>query len=224
MLSAYLGLVLLGVFILRLRMFVDAVVRGPRGARGVSLTFDDGPHPIWTRRVLDILDEHRAKATFFVIGRKAEQHPEIIQDILDRGHAVGVHSYAHDRLFALRSGAMVRNDVCLAIDVIERLTGARPRLFRPPMGHTNPAIARVLDSLDLVTVGWTVRGGDACARATPRGVISRVRRGLRDGVVIALHDARERDVGEPVILRALPAILDAIEAAHLEVTTLREWL
>ena len=224
LLAGYVALVLSGVFVLRWRVFVDAIVRGPRGARGVALTFDDGPDPIWTRRVLDTLDAHGVRATFFVIGRKVEEHPDVVRDILTRGHAVGVHSYAHDRLFALRSPARVKADVELAVDILERATGVRPRLFRPPIGHTNPTIARVIDDLDLVTIGWTVRGGDACARSAPSAVQSRVRRGLRDGVIVALHDAPERGAREPVIVRTLPAILDAIAALRLDVIPLTRWV
>ena len=190
----------------------------------MALTFDDGPDPKWTRRVLDTLDARGARATFFVIGCKVQEHPDVVRDILARGHAVGVHSYTHDWLFALRSSARVRADVELAVDILQRATSVRPRLFRPPIGHTNPTIARVIDDLDLITIGWTVRGGDARARASPAAVESRVRRGLRDGVIIALHDAPERGVREPVIVRTLPAILDAIEAARLDVVPLARWV
>src|SRR5579884_4128476 len=139
-LAGYAGLVLGGVLRIRWRVFVDAVVRGPRGARGVALTFDDGPHPKWTPRVLDLLAERGAKATFFVVASKAERHPEVVRAILDAGHAVGLHSYAHDRLFALRREARVRADLEKGLAALETITGARPTLFRPPVGHTNPAI------------------------------------------------------------------------------------
>src|SRR6185436_2618560 len=75
-LVAYLAYVTAGVLVLRWRMFVDALVRGPKGARGVALTFDDGPHPVHTPRVLDVLEKAGARATFFVIGRKVEAHPD----------------------------------------------------------------------------------------------------------------------------------------------------
>ena len=224
LLAGYVALVLSGVFVLRWRVFVDAIVSGPRGTRGVVLTFDDGPDPVWTRRVLDILDAHGACATFFVIGHKAERFPDVVRDILARGHTVGVHSYAHDRLFALRSSVRVRADIALAVDVLERVTGVRPLLFRPPIGHTNPVIARAIDALDLVPVGWTVWGGDACSWATPGAVVVRVRRGLRDGAIVALHDAPERGGREPVIVRALPSILDAIAAARFPIVALGAWM
>ena len=93
---AYFALLLSGVFVLRLRMFADVIVRGPSEATGVVLTFDDGPDPVHTREVLDALDVHEAKATFFVIGKKAELHRDVVEEILRRGHEVGVHGFDHD--------------------------------------------------------------------------------------------------------------------------------
>jgi peptidoglycan/xylan/chitin deacetylase (PgdA/CDA1 family) len=190
----------------------------------VVLTFDDGPDPVWTPRVLDVLERAGVKATFFVIGEKAEKHPEVVQDVVRRGHTVGLHSYAHDRLFSLRSEARVARDLRRGIEVLERVTGARPVLFRPPVGHTNPVISRVADKLDLLVVGWTVSGRDGTGWATPAGVAARVRRGVRDGVIVLLHDAAERGTHEPAGPRALPRILDAIVAERLAVVPLAEWL
>ena len=221
--ALYLGLILAGVFVLRLRLFVDAIVRGPRGARGVVLTFDDGPDPEWTPKVLELLDARGAKATFFVIARKAEEHPALIREILARGHTVGVHSYDHDRLLSLRSGKRVREDLARAANVLEAITGARPVLFRPPVGHTNPVIARAAESLGLVCVGWSVSGRDG-VKAHPSRVAARVRAGLRDGAIVLLHDAAERGDREPAAPRALPEILEAIAEARLEVVALSTFL
>jgi peptidoglycan/xylan/chitin deacetylase (PgdA/CDA1 family) len=223
-LAAYVALVLAGVMTLKWRVFVDAVVRGPRGARGVVLTFDDGPHPRWTPRVLDVLDRHGAKATFFVIGWKAEQHPDLVRAILERGHAVGLHSYAHDRFFALRGERRVRADLERGSAAIERVTGRRPALFRPPIGHTNPIVSRVADALDLTVVGWTIRGRDGLAGARPDDVIDHVRRDLRDGAIVLLHDSPERGDREPAAVRALPAILDAVSSRGLRVVPLAAWM
>jgi peptidoglycan/xylan/chitin deacetylase (PgdA/CDA1 family) len=222
-LAAYAALLLGGVMVLRWRVFADAVVRGPRGARGVALTFDDGPDPKWTPRVLATLAKHGAKATFFVVGKKAEAHPEVVRAILDAGHAVGLHSYAHDRLFALRREARVREDLQRGLQVLEELTGERPTLFRPPIGHTNPIIARVADALDLTVVGWTLSGRDGVASARAGDVVARVRRDLRDGVIVLLHDAPEKGTREPAAVKALPAILDAIAAERLDVVPLAPW-
>jgi peptidoglycan/xylan/chitin deacetylase (PgdA/CDA1 family) len=223
-LIGYAALLLGGVFVLRWRVFVDAVVEGPPGCRGVALTFDDGPHPTWTPHILALLRQHGVTATFFVVGRKAETYAELVRTIQAEGHEVGLHSFAHDRLFALRSERTVREDLERGIAVLERICGRRPTLFRPPIGHTNPAVARVTDSLDLTVVGWTIGGRDGVARARADDVVRRVRPALRDGAIVLLHDSPEHGDREPAAVRALPAILDAIATERLEVVPLSTWI
>src|SRR5260370_3639174 len=93
-LAGYLALLLGGVVVLRWRVYVDAIVRGPRGARGIALTFDDGPHPSLTPRILQVLAEYRVKATFFLVARKAEAHPQVVRSILAVGHEIRLVSYS----------------------------------------------------------------------------------------------------------------------------------
>lgn len=223
-LAAYLALILCGVMMLRWRVFVDAVVRGPRGARGIVLTFDDGPHPRWTVCILQLLREHGVTATFFVVGRKVEEYPDVVRAIIEQGHAVELHSYAHDRLLSLRSERRVREDLERGIAALEKITGRRPELFRPPIGHTNPIVARVVEDLDLTVVGWTIAGRDGVTWARPSEVAARVRRDLRDGAIVLLHDAPERGDREPAAVRALPGILDAIASRGLDVVPLARWI
>jgi peptidoglycan/xylan/chitin deacetylase (PgdA/CDA1 family) len=219
----YFGFILAGVLVLRLRMFADAIVEGPFAARGVVLTFDDGPDPTTTPRVLDTLDAAGVKATFFIIGKKAAASPELVKDILARGHEVGLHSFSHDRFFSLRDAKGVRRDLELGISTLQAITGARPTFFRPPIGHTNPSIAKVADALDLTIVGWSAAGRDGVGWAKPAAVTARVRRGLRDGAIVALHDAAEKGGREPAGVAALSDILKAIDAEHLDVVPLRSW-
>jgi len=220
----YFALLLCGVFVLRLRMFADAIVRGPSDATGVVLTFDDGPDPVHTREVLDALDAHEAKATFFVIGKKAELHRDVVEEILRRGHEVGVHGFEHDRFFSLRGSKRVRADLERAIRTLENITGKTPLLFRPPIGHTNPTIARIADQLDLTMVGWSVRARDGLSRTTSDDVLARISRGLEDGAIVLLHDAPEHGTRKPAGVTALPAILERIAAKNLRVTPLSKWL
>ena len=221
--TAYVAIVLCGVFFLRLGMFVAVLSQGPEGARGVALTFDDGPSPSSTPKILDLLDAAKVKATFFVIGKKAEAHPDLVRDILARGHAVAMHSHAHHRLFSLKSARYVRDDLTKAIDVLTEITGERPVLFRPPIGHTNPTIARVVKELDLEVVGWSVRALDGVSAADPKNVAARVKRGLRDGAIVLMHDAAEREDREPASVAALPSILAAMAAKNLDGVRVDAW-
>lgn len=223
-LTAYVALVTLGHLVLRLGMFVDVVAHGPRGARGVALTFDDGPHPVHTPKVLDLLDAAGVKATFFVIGHKAEKHPEIVRAIVTRGHALGVHGYAHDRLFSLRSLRFVREDLRRAVDVLTSITGERPWLFRPPVGHTSSRIARAVEELDLEVIGWSVRGRDGLGGATAERTAARIVPDLRDGAIVLLHDAAERDTHIPSAVAALPRILAAMDRKDLRGVRVDRWL
>ncbi len=222
--GAYVGLVLFGVFRLHARMFADAFVEGPPGARGIVLTFDDGPDPTSTPLVLEALAAAHATATFFLIGRKAEAFPDLVREIVRRGHRVGMHSYAHDRLFALRSAKDVRRDLERGLAALEGITGERPRLFRPPIGHTNPTIARIADELDLVMVGWSHSARDGTSGTRPAAVASRMKRALRDGAILLLHDAAERGGRVPAGVQALPEVLRAAYDARLEVVTLDAWV
>jgi peptidoglycan/xylan/chitin deacetylase (PgdA/CDA1 family) len=174
--------------------------------------------------VLDALDAHDAKATFFVIGKKAELHRDVVEEIVRRGHEVGVHGFDHDRLFSLRGSKRVRADLERAIRTLENITGKTPLLFRPPIGHTNPTIARIADLLDLTTVGWSVRARDGLASTKPDDVLARISRGLEDGAIVLLHDAPEHGTRKPAGVTALPAILDRIAAKNLRITPLSKWL
>lgn len=221
--ALYVAVLLAGVFVLRLRVFVDAMIRGPRGAKGVVLTFDDGPDPTSTPRALDALDAARAKATFFVIGKKAEAHPDLVKDILARGHAIGLHSYAHDRLFALRGARAWRRDLKRGARVLHEITGSKPKLFRPPIGHTVPHTPRVVRELGMRVIGWDVGARDG-VRADPKDVARRVVDGARDGSIVLLHDAAERGTHDPAGVAALPAILEGLAKKGLPVVPLSEWM
>jgi len=221
--GAYAGLITWGVLDPSLEMFADVMWRGPEGARGVALTFDDGPHPRFTRSVLDALDAAGARATFFVIGEKGVRHPELLREVVARGHLVGVHGDRHDRLLSLRSTARVRADLTRAVETLATATGERPRLYRPAVGQTNPRIARIAAELGLTIVGWSVRGRDGI-RTDPTSVVERVVPRLRNGAIVLLHDAAERDDHEPAAGVALPGILAAMRERGLEAVRLDAWI
>ena len=221
------GVVLAGVFEPRLSMFADVVGHGPPRpeAPRVALTFDDGPSLDGTPRILDALDAAACKATFFVVGRKLDAaRGAIARDARSRGHSIGCHSFAHDRLFAMRGSARVRDDLQRALVAIEDATGAPTRLFRPPIGHTNPIIARVAEELGLSMIGFSVRAYDGLRGATAAGVARRVIAGLRDGAIVLMHDGAERDDRAVVAVEALGPIVAAMAGRRLAGVDLEEML
>lgn len=222
--AVYLGLVLGGVFSLRLRMYVDAVLEGPEDARGVALTFDDGPHPVHTRAILAALREAKVRATFFVVGRKVELFPDVVREIAADGHAIGIHSHQHDRLMSIMTPRNAEEDLVKALDAVQGATGERPWMFRPPVGHTSPRLAKAIEKLGLAVVGWSARGYDGLGGADPERVAQRVIGGLADRAIVLLHDAAERDDHDPVAVAALPRILGAMKEKGLPAVRVDAWV
>lgn len=205
-LAGYLVLVAVAVIQPRSRIFGEVLARVPSG---IALTFDDGPHPVFTRKIMDVLEAHGARGTFFMIGRKMRRHPDVVREIVARGHAVGAHGYTHDRLYALRTYAWLSHDAEREDRVWEEILGRLPVLYRPPIGLTNPRIARLADERDRTIIAWTVRPRDGLAHTTAELVAQRVIAGLDHGAIVLLHDTAENDSREPAALTALPTILDA---------------
>lgn len=171
-------------------VYVKALCRARTTRRAVALTFDDGPHPDFTPRVLDVLKRHGVQAVFFVVGERAGAHPEIVKRIVDEGHLVGNHTYSHSGNFPLMGRAQMEDETGRCDAAIERITGRRPTLFRPPFGVTNPTLARALGGRYTVA-GWDIRSLDTIARRPRERVFERVRRRVRPGSVVLLHDDRE---------------------------------
>ncbi|MDB5415664.1 MAG: polysaccharide deacetylase [Rubritepida sp.] len=193
------------------------------GRPTVALTFDDGPDPEVTPRILDILDAHGAKASFFLIGRKVARHPALVRELVRRGHAVENHSQRHSLAFACRGPWALWREVTEAQRAIGDACGEVPRFFRAPMGLRNPMLDPVLATEGLSLVSWTRRGYDTMRRR-PEPILSRLTRGLAPGDILLLHDgssALDAD-GSPVVLAVLPRLLDRISALGLRAASLSE--
>lgn len=145
---------------IRSGVYVRAFCREKTDRKVVYLTFDDGPHPPETERVLDILREHGARATFFLIGSKVSGNEAVLRRMLEEGHALGLHTYSHAGTFPLLSFDKMLADVNEGKRAVESVAGKKISLFRPPFGVTNPTIAKVVRTLGLHTVGWDVRSFD----------------------------------------------------------------
>lgn len=195
----------------------------PAAARGeIALSLDDGPDPEVTPRVLALLAERGARATFFCIGERAARHPGLVRAMAAAGHAVENHSLRHRHDFALLGPRRYLEEIGAAQDTLAALTGCAPRFFRAPAGLRNPFLDPALTRLGLQLVSWTRRGYDT-RNADAADVLARLTRGLAPGDILLLHDghaARCAD-GAPVLLAVLPRLLDALGAAGLRPVTLR---
>jgi len=187
-----------------------------RARREIALTFDDGPDPATTPRVLDMLDARGARSTFFCVGRRVEAHRDVAAEIARRGHRVENHSHRHRAAFWFLPPAMLRDEIERAQEAIAMATGRAPRLFRAPAGIRSPLLEPALARAGLDLAAWTRRGFDTVSRDASR-VLARLVRGLAPGDILLLHDgsgARGAS-GDPVLLEVLPRLLDAVEAASL---------
>jgi len=202
------------------------IVRLPAAAKArgeIVLTFDDGPDPEVTPRVLEMLDAHGVRATFFCIAERAARHPELVREILRRGHTVENHSRTHRATFPMLGLGGIRREITGAQHVLTEITGHAPRFFRPPAGLRNPLLDPVLHELGLRLVSWTRRGYDT-NRSDADDVAGRLLDSLAAGDVLLLHDGHcaRTDTGAPVVLEVLPRVLEAAHASGLKPVTLSQ--
>ena len=187
----------------------------------IALTIDDGPEPLVTRPVLDILDRYQVKATFFYIGDQAVQHPELCREIIQRGHAIENHSQRHKLYFSLLGSNGIAHEITDGQETLTSITGIQPQFFRAPAGLRNPFLEPVLSRLGLTLASWSVRAFDTKNRNAQK-VQDKLIAGLRPGAIILLHDgnAALTNTGVPIIVAVLPALLEAAREKGLHFVTL----
>lgn len=165
----------------------------PRSSRQLALTYDDGPNDPHTRRLLEVLDKHQVKATFFLVGRYVRQCPEIVRELVQAGHAIGNHTFTHPWL-TLKSEVEIRQELMQCRNAIQSAVGQDTNLFRPPFGGRRPAVLRIARELNFQTIMWNITGYDW--NAPPAASIeNKVSSKIRGGNVILLHDGGHKQVG-----------------------------
>ncbi|HEX3802309.1 MAG TPA: polysaccharide deacetylase family protein [Solirubrobacteraceae bacterium] len=182
----------------------------------MAITFDDGPHPEGTPRMLEILAQHGAQATFFLVGEQVVRRPELARRIVAEGHAIGLHGYRH-RPHPSRTAAAIADDFERATAAIVDATGVAPRLHRPPYGVYSPASLRMARERDLQPLLWSRWGKDWRKFTTPDRIARRVLTGITAGDVILLHDADfySSKRSHRRTAAALPEILAKLKSAEL---------
>ncbi len=186
---AYLSLLVWGAAWIRSGFYIKAFSHGATSEKIVSFTFDDGPDPAATPRILEILRKNEVPAAFFIIGEKAVKNRALLEEIHRGGHLAGIHSYRHGFWFDLYGRKKMERDLEMTAQVIREVTGQKPAWFRPPYGVTNPTVARVARRMNLKVAGWSVRSLDTRID-DPEKLAERVIGRLHPGAVVLMHDNR----------------------------------
>jgi peptidoglycan/xylan/chitin deacetylase (PgdA/CDA1 family) len=212
---------LLAPFFPRAGFFLPVISRGGASGRGVALTFDDGPDPNVIFPLLNLLQRYEAPATFFVVGQKAQDNPELIRAILLRGHAIGNHSYRHDPLLMLRSSARLTEEIARTQHLLANF-GIRPLVFRPPVGITNPKLPIVLRELHLDCVTFSCRACDFGNRRIA-SLAKTILRKIHPGAILLLHDVSPPGIGAiQVWLQQVERIIAGLKSQGYKIVSLSE--
>ena len=189
---------------------------GREAGNEVWLTIDDGPDPQDTPVLLDLLDAHEAKATFFFIGQKAAQHPALVREVVRRGHGLGNHTMTHPQFWFWAWGPRA---VAREIDACQRELqtasgGVSPRWFRAPAGLKNPWVHEAVEKRGLRLACWSARGLDGVA-GTAGAVLRRLDPGIRAGNIILMHEGRSDAAGARLAPQVLGGILEKMQGRGL---------
>lgn len=218
-LSVFILLCVLACFFPRTNFLFDVISRGRSGKNFVALTFDDGPSENVTRQVLDLLDKHQVKATFFVSGINALRYPDIIREIISRDHALGNHSYSHNPFLMLKSYHTLCREIARTQEIL-RGAGITALAFRPPVGIVNPKLPRALSELGMFCVIFSRRARDA-GNFFVKNISSKIISKIKEDDIILLHDvpARTRQQSE-LFMQEVEKLLEGIRARGLTVVPL----
>ncbi len=208
-LSTVLSLALLLCFSLPSLAAVPIIYSHATGAEKprVALTFDDGPHPRYTKEILAILSEYGVSATFFAVGENAAAHPDLIRAEMEAGHEVGNHTYSHKRPIK-QTQQEILADIDACSEVLKHITNAPVRLFRPPEGVCNEDVKHACGEDGLSIVLWSIDTRD-WAHTPPQEICKNVKQNVRDGSIILMHDFIGKNSPTPEALRQMiPMLLE----------------
>ncbi|MGH9406127.1 MAG: polysaccharide deacetylase family protein [Terriglobia bacterium] len=204
-----------------------SLVRGPAGRCRVALTFDDGPTPPSTDRVLDVLKQYGVTATFFVNGKWAARFPETLRRVQREGHAIGNHTYSHLFVY-LKSRRRMADEIDRTQAIIESITGQRPKLYRSPYGVRWFGLFSVLRRRGMISVQWSDTGYDWIKKNASSDIARKALAHVQDGSVILLHDgcgAKEaHEVDHLPTVAALPEIIESIRSRGYTFVQVQDFL
>lgn len=217
--------VVLGSALPTLGIFAQPILAGPPNNGFVALTFDDGPHAQHTQQVLNLLRNTQHRATFFVIGKRAEAQSTLIAAIAGDGHLLGNHSYSHKNYTPALPASRLAADLERTSQFLAKTTGQTIQWFRPPVGLITPPVAETARRAGLELVVWSATARDGVVWAAPQRALARLVSGVRAGAILVLHDGVASQSGQvPVVLQILPQLLAELDKRGLRSVTLDELL
>ena len=187
------------------RIFPWILWRGDPNDARIHLTFDDGPHPEFTPKILDILGEYDTSAAFFVTGNQARLHPGLVRRIANQGHQIGNHGYTHCSL-AFRKKETVLAEIVRTDHTLSQILGKKPDLFRPPYGRFDPRFRSWMAKTGHRMVLWSLLSKDYF-ESDPSRLVQRATRLIHAGAIVLFHDGHLRT---PLTIRILPTFLEAV--------------
>jgi peptidoglycan-N-acetylglucosamine deacetylase len=185
--TVYLGISIGLSFVPCSNFHLPVICRAGTDEKSVSVTFDDGPDPVKTPGILEVLKKHDVKATFFCIGKKLSGNESLLKKMDDEGHLICNHSYSHSNWFDLFPAHRMHAEIIKTNHMIVQITGKMPPFFRPPFGVVNPMVKKALKNMPLKVICWNIRSLDTLIR-DPRKIKKKILRKLKPGSIILLHD------------------------------------
>lgn len=187
LLLVYSLLLFYGSYFIQSGFFMKSVCSAKTMKKEIAISFDDGPVENFTPEVLSILKQHNIQAAFFCIGKNVATHSTLLQQIHNDGHVIGNHSFTHSPWFDLFSHNKMSVELTMTDDAIKKITGYKPRLFRPPYGVTNPMLKKAVATGNYISVGWSMRSYDTVIKDEKK-LLKRVTKKIRPGDVFLFHD------------------------------------
>ena len=192
LIALFLLLLVVGSFSMSHNFFLKSFTRlDSYQSDAIALTFDDGPHPLYTPEVLALLKKYKVKATFFCIGKNAEKYPELVQQIVAAGHTIGNHSYSHKTYIGFKGTKCWIEELEKTDVVLEGILNKKPVLFRPPYGVTTPHLAKAIEYTKHTVIGWSLRTYDTSPIRHKDAMLKSIQSNIEPGAVILLHDTHK---------------------------------
>jgi len=217
LLCAYALLLFYGCYYIGSNFFINVTCSLKTTEKVIAISFDDGPDAKNTPQILQALRNNGTKAAFFCIGNRVAGNEALLKQVYDEGHLIGNHTFSHHFWFDLFSAKKMTTDMLMMDEVVNDITGKKPKLFRPPYGVTNPNVKKAVANCGYIPVGWSVRSLDTVIK-NEKELLDKVTAKLKPGAVFLFHDTSNATVA------MLPAFIKYVKSNGYEIIRLDKML